>query len=1003
MGTTLRILTKEEEKFLEQSPKFTYQQKEYFFKLPSSLMDTLISVDKASNKTLLILMFGYFKATNRFFKIESSDENLFYIEEIYNLKKTKIISSSSRTIQRYKRLIKTHLGIKPYDNSIEKQLQQEAINLANNFVHRKKILYSLIEFSKKLKIEIPSYSELLRIISVALSYPKINVLNKLESYLNDERLKVLDDFLDKNSSYKNKYNIIQYKRIGHSTNRKQMLLSLEHFSTIKSKFNAIRALIETIGVTPKMAQYYARWIEKGKTTQLTQKDKLNTSFLLLSFIYYQYLIRNDNLIDRFISIVQSAKNSSLRSQKDASFEQEPNKNRIIQSLEESNLSMLNEIDAILKNETINASKKVDLIKQLVEQKSRVLTEILSEKKLFESSVDKRYEFIEKKSKSLQGKLSGVVKALEFDEPSSHKNIIEAINYFKNRDGDVQKDSPRAFLSEEEQQVIFEEGKFRISLYKILLFFHIGDAIKSGRLNLKHSYRYQNFESYLIDKEEWKKYKDALLKTYNLEHLKELEKFLEPIKSKLESSYKQTNERIIKELNTNFRLTADSFILKTPKLEKEPYQEESISKYFPQSDYLSVIDVLHSINQETNFLEAFQHYSQSKRERNQNLLLASVLGYGCNINISKIGKISKGINENQLDNTRIWYFTGENTIEANNRVITFMDTLDIVKLMRSHKEENHTSSDGQKFNMNPSVDSTNAGHSLKYFGFPKGVSVYTFIDESHQLFHSQVINVSERESGYVIDGLMHNDVIKSDIHSTDTHGYSEVIFGLTHLLGFSFAPRIKNFKKQQLYSFNFPKEYHALGYKLIPKHKIKEQIMKENWDDILRFVVTIKSRKTTTSQLLKRLTSYSRQHKLYRAIKEFGKIIKTDFLLTYIDNVELRQRIEKQLNKVEASNKFSKAVFFGNNAEFQVSTVEEQNIANNSKRLIQNSIILWNYLYMSKKIQQAQSQKEKDEIIQAIQNSSTVHWSHINFYGEYDFTKRSKRVSAMIRLDKEELF
>jgi hypothetical protein len=36
-----------------------------------------------------------------------------------------------------------------------------------------------------------------------------------------------------------------------------------------------------------------------------------------------------------------------------------------------------------------------------------------------------------------------------------------------------------------------------------------------------------------------------------------------------------------------------------------------------------------------------------------------------------------------------------------------------------------------------------------------------------LYYSVVINVSERESGYVIDGLMHNDVVKSDIHSTDT--------------------------------------------------------------------------------------------------------------------------------------------------------------------------------------------------------------------------------------------
>ena len=44
--------------------------------------------------------------------------------------------------------------------------------------------------------------------------------------------------------------------------------------------------------------------------------------------------------------------------------------------------------------------------------------------------------------------------------------------------------------------------------------------------------------------------------------------------------------------------------------------------------------------------------------------------------------------------------------------------------------------------------------------------------------------------YLIDGMMHSDVIKSDLHSTDTHGYSEVIFGTTHLLGFEFAPRIK---------------------------------------------------------------------------------------------------------------------------------------------------------------------------------------------------------------------
>jgi TnpA family transposase len=369
----------------------------------------------------------------------------------------------------------------------------------------------------------------------------------------------------------------------------------------------------------------------------------------------------------------------------------------------------------------------------------------------------------------------------------------------------------------------------------------------------------------------------------------------------------------------------------------------------------------------------------------------------------MGKISKGINENQLENTKIWYFSEENTQEANDKIVAYMDKLEIVKHMRNNIKENYTSSDGQKFSIASNIASTNAGYSHKYFGTKKGVVVYTFIDESHRLFHSRVINVSERESGYVIDGLLHNETVKSNFHAGDTHAYTEIIFGLTDILGFNFGPRIKNFKDQQLYGFNFPKYYHDLGYKLTPKRKINIEKIRDNWDDILRLAITIKERKTTATQILKRLTSYSRQHKLYGALKEYGKIIKTDFLLNYIDDVTLRQRIEKQLNKVEASNKFSKAVFFGNNQEYTISTVEEQNIANNSKRLIQNAIILWNYLYITKKLQQTRTQAEKDKILKALKNSSIIHFSFINFFGTYDFTNYSKKVYNLIAIDEQKEF
>ena len=562
--------------------------------------------------------------------------------------------------------------------------------------------------------------------------------------------------------------------------------------------------------------------------------------------------------------------------------------------------MLNDIGRIANDESISSDVKIESIKQMLKTKSEELKRILSTNSADTYDMETiKYDVLEKKSFTLQGKLSGIVRAMEFDTSSSNKSLMEAIEYFKNTDNLSDK-TPRAFLSNEEEKIVFENGKFRISLYKVLLFFAISDAIKSGILNLKYSYRFQSFEHYLIDKNVWKTSKDDLCEEYKISHLKDFKQFISPIAVKLETSFQQTNERIIHHKNTYFRITGDSFILSTPAVLKT-------------------------------------------------------------------------------------------------------DSNDIVRMLRNTQELNHTASDGQKYNMKPSVESTNAGYSFKYFGTAKGVSVYTFIDESHRLFYSTVINVSERESGYVIDGLMHNDVIQSDIHSTDTHGFSEVIFGLTHLLGFSFAPRISNFKDQQLYSLSYRKEYIEKGYALVPKHRVNVEKIEEHWDDILRFIVTIKSKKSTASQLLHRLTSYSKQHRLYSAIKEFGKVIKTDFLLNYIDDVKLRQRIEKQLNKIEASNRFSKAVFFGNNQEFTVATTEEQNVANNSKRLIQNAIILWNYLYLTKKLQHSKNSTEKDEILTALKNSSIIHWSHINFYGIYDFTNYSKRVYNLIAIDKEKEF
>jgi Tn3 transposase DDE domain/Universal stress protein family len=77
----------------------------------------------------------------------------------------------------------------------------------------------------------------------------------------------------------------------------------------------------------------------------------------------------------------------------------------------------------------------------------------------------------------------------------------------------------------------------------------------------------------------------------------------------------------------------------------------------------------------------------------------------------------------------------------------------------------------------------------------------------------VFSSAERESAYVIDGLMHNEVVKSDIHSTDAFGFSELVFAVSHLLGFSYAPRFKNLERQRLYIFRSRKGSDRSAWKI----------------------------------------------------------------------------------------------------------------------------------------------------------------------------------------------
>ena len=93
------------------------------------------------------------------------------------------------------------------------------------------------------------------------------------------------------------------------------------------------------------------------------------------------------------------------------------------------------------------------------------------------------------------------------------------------------------------------------------------------------------------------------------------------------------------------------------------------------------------------------------------------------------------------------------------------------------------------------------------------------------------------------------------------------------------------------------------------------------------------------------------------------------------------------------------MFFGSDHEFQQRTKEDQLQADACKRLIENAIICWNYLYLSDVISRTKDPVERERIIKTIKNGSIVTWQHVNLQGEYDFSDDVLKKSLNFSLPK----
>lgn len=995
----MEILSAVEREEFDAPPTFTLAQQQRYLEPSLELIRRIKRLQSPTNQVCLLISYGYFLATHRFFsplQFRKSDRR--FVADLLGVSLHEIALSAyaKQTATRHRRLILTLCQFRLWNPAARRLLQAEAQTFAQLYWEPRKIFLRLVDWLVAARVTVPRSDTLGRLVAAALTRHQHTIAEQLGRYVTPSLQKNLMTLLAPPPRPERgaQYHLTQLKRLSQSTKPSKVRLRLDDLEYIRTLYHQVTLLRRQLALPEPGIIYFATLAMTLAPLNLLRRPEADRLLHLFAFVMHHYFRLQDNLVDVFLNVLPSLLNSVRREQMERWYATRETHSRSLHSLltllETTVLTAFNKIKQIAQSSTLSDHDKVHRIQRIfaTQQTSpRDLTEVMTPLKASVDDTMKQeayYTALERRSLRLQARLMPILKGLSWQ--GTDQALLAAIQYVQNRNGSIGPEAPRRFLTPAERKAISPpDQSFRVSLYKALLFVHVGQGLKAGTLYLEHSYKYRALEGYLLSRDQWQQRRAHYVHYTELEPLSNPRVVLQELEATLHQHYVTTNERLGAKQNSYVSQRPDtSLLVKTPA--QSTVKTEALSGFFPGRQYIALSEILATVNQLTQFLTEFAHGPRSPQNTPPPLrtFLAGLLGLGCGIGIRKLARISRHVNEAQVEHAVNWYFTPATLRAANDRILHLLDHLPLPRIYQRSADALQTSSDGQKFEV--PTESLNANYSYKYFGKGQGVSVYSFINERHLLFHSTVINAAERENTYVFDGLLHKNGPSSAQHSTDTHGYSELVFGVMALLGLTYAPRIKNFLRQRLYAFKRLRHHEAYAtFTVKPYATINTALIESQWEEILRFVASLKLQVTTPSAVFRRLNSYSSQHVLYRALKAFGQIHKSIFLLRYLDEVELRQQVTQQLNKVEQSHRFARALSVGNPREFLSVEKEAQEVEEGCRRLIKNAVTCWNYVYLSKRLLHTTDRTHQQLFLEAIRHGSPISWQHVNLLGEYDFS------------------
>ena len=568
----------------------------------------------------------------------------------------------------------------------------------------------------------------------------------------------------------------------------------------------------------------------------------------------------------------------------------------------------------------------------------------------------------------KGEANGLLKALA---------LVHEIHLGQRRK--LPSDAPTDFIPEVWHAYIFDGTAISDwRYYELAALWVLRQRLRSGDVYLLHSRRFQDLAQYFIPQDEWPAHREDVLSMTGTPLDAQVR--LQQREAELVDLMGQVEARL-NNPDGDLREEKEQLILTPFEAQARSVELERLSTLIgARLPRLDITELLIEVDSWTEFSAAFEHL-HSPHSRDRKLLLhlyACLLAQACNLELPQMAASAK-LSYHKLSWCNAWYIRDDTLRSATTKLIDYHYHLPLSRLWGRGML---SSSDGQRF---PVKGSVRQARSLpRYFGYGKGITFYSWTSDQLSQYGSKPIPSSHRDATYLLDEIENNETELPILElTTDTAGYTELMFALFDVLGFTFSPRIRDLADQKL---SRTSRIDMADYPQLKPHlkgTINQSLILAQWDEILRLAGSIKQGHVSASLIVQKLQAYPRQHPLIRALQEYGRLLKTIHILRWYADEDNRRRINRQLNKGEALHSLRSELFFANQGKVRSQPDEQLRNQVGCLNLVTNAVIIWNTLYLQKVVEQLHKEGlELDEL--SLKRIWPTRHAHINIYGTYHF-------------------